>query len=341
MKIMTNELKKLRENDLWRRVDEIQGIVSSSQFSKVGTTPPSYIYRKSGLLKYIKALFMRPGFFIGALIVLTIILASIIAPELTPFTKRGFQLPTGKEGQEVNWLDLANLNLGEKGQGTDVHILGTDAAGQDLWALIWYGTRNTLAITFSVVAVSILVGVTLGLLIGYYYWADWLFQRLIKVLANIPSLIILTLIATIVGRTLEGLIIAFTLFSWIGMALQVRAQVFRVRNLDYNKASQIMGSSTTYIFAKNVFPAALPIIITTMMFIIPSTILSESALGFIGLSLDPTKQTTLGTVISNNADAIILYPRLLLLPGGVLFLITLSTQIMGDAINKVNREGAR
>ena len=161
--------------------------------------------------------------------------------------------------------------------------------GADLWSQIWYGTRNTLAITSAVVFATLVVGGGIGLIIGYFRLADWFFQRIIKILSNIPTLLILALLSTIFGRTIEGLIIAFILLSWLAMALQVRAQVFRVRNLDYNKASRIMGSSTLYIFMRNVFPATLPIVVTNIMFIIPSTILSEATLGFIGLSLDPFK----------------------------------------------------
>lgn len=215
-------------------------------------------------------------------------------------------------------------------------IFGTDAQGRDLWGLLWHGIRYSLALAFFVTIVNVLIGVTLGLLMGYSKKIDLVFQFIIKILTNIPPILVLILVSVALSPTFWTMVLGLTLTGWISMSLQVRAQVLKNKQLDYFIASKILGTRW-YKQLINFLPICLPIIITIVVNSIPITILSEASLGFIGLSVPGA--ATLGNMINSARLYTLIYPYQIIIPVSALIVLTISIQLIGNGVQDVIKKG--
>lgn len=215
------------------------------------------------------------------------------------------------------------------------YIFGTDAQGRDIWAMLWYATRFSLGLAFFVVVIDLFFGVTLGLLMGYYRKFDRILQFIIKVLTNIPSILILIIVATALSPTFWTMTLGLTLTGWISMSLQVRSQVLKNKQLDYFLASKILGTPW-YKQLFNFIPVALPMIITGVVTAIPVAIISEASLGFIGLSVPDA--ITLGNMINKARLTALVYPQQIIIPVVMLMMITISIQLIGNGFQDVIRK---
>lgn len=211
---------------------------------------------------------------------------------------------------------------------TEGYIFGTDKLGRDMWALLWHGLRFSLAIALTVAVIDMVIGVSVGIMMGYYDRFDNVMQFIIKILSNVPTIIIMILAAIVLRPSFWTLVGSLVLTGWIGSANQVRAQVKRARSFEWVKASVVLGTRSIKILMSFV-PVIIPILITQLVFSIPGAVLAETALSFIGLSIPNT--ATLGTLIYDGAQLITLYARYILIPTTLLILFTTSIQLFGNA----------
>ncbi|AJQ45109.1 peptide ABC transporter permease [Ureaplasma diversum] len=217
---------------------------------------------------------------------------------------------------------------------TDGFIFGTDDNGRDLWAMLWWGLRYSLGIAIVVTIIDLVVGVTIGILMGYFNFFDKIMTFIIKILTNVPTIIILMILTIILKPSFGVMIFAISFSGWTGMANQMRSQVRRARGFLWVSASKTLGTKPIRILW-NFVPIIIPLMITQLVFSIPGAILAESSLAFIGLSLPNTP--TLGNLIADGATIITLYPRFTLIPSFLLVCLVASIQLVGGATQEALR----
>lgn len=209
---------------------------------------------------------------------------------------------------------------------------GTNSIGQDLWSLVWSGTRTSLMIGFAVAMIEALVGITIGVLWGYVRKLDFFFTELYNIFDNIPQTLVLILISYIMRPGIRTIIIALSLTGWLLTARFIRNQVVTLRDRDYNLASRSLGTPTWRIILKNLLPYLVSVIAMRMAMAIPLAISNEVFVTYIGLGL-PNSIPSLGNLVTSGIDKI-MEPGLryqLLFPTGVLSLVTVSFYILGNA----------
>ncbi len=211
-------------------------------------------------------------------------------------------------------------------------LFGTNIEGQDLWARVWSGTRTSLYIGFMVALVEAFVGILVGILWGYVRGLDRLLTEMYNVLDNIPTTIVLILMAFIMRPSVSTIIIAMCLTRWMGMARFIRNQIIIIRDRDYNIASRCLGAGTGQIMLKNLLPYMVSVIMLRMALAIPGAIGNEVFITYIGLGV-PTDTPTLGNLINIGRQkfATVSLRYQLLYPTVVLSIITIAFYILGNA----------
>ncbi len=229
--------------------------------------------------------------------------------------------------------DARGLPLRNK-QPDSVHWMGTNSIGQDLWARIWAATRNSLFIGISVALIEAFVGILVGVLWGYVRQLDFILTEIYNVLDNIPTTIVLILVAFILKPGMGTIILAMSVTGWIGMARFVRNQVLVIRDRDYNVASRCLGTSTWRIIGRNLLPYLVSVIMLRMALSIPGAIGSEVFITYIGLGLPP-QICSLGNLI-NEGRKLMMSPSLryqLIYPTIILSVVTVSFYMVGNAFS--------
>lgn len=224
-----------------------------------------------------------------------------------------------------------NLDLGASPPSA-AHWLGTDVFGRDLLTQIMYGGRISLAVGVIATSVALLIGVTWGAIAGYAGGrVDALMMRLVDILYALPFMIFIVLLMVVFGRNLILLFLAIGAVEWLTMARIMRSQVQSLRQQEFVEAAISIGLPAHTIIRRHLIPNALgPIIVYTTL-TIPSVMLLEAFLSFLGLGVQPP-QTSWGLLISYGAETMEEYPWLLLFPGLALTLTLFSLNFLGDGL---------
>jgi oligopeptide transport system permease protein len=261
---------------------------------------------------------------LGLAVLVFFILIALLTPWITPY---------GYAQQ--------NLELGATPPSL-AHWLGTDIFGRDLLTQIMYGGRISLAVGFVATAVALLIGVTWGAIAGYAGGrVDAVMMRLVDILYALPFMIFIVLLMVVFGRNMLLLFLAIGAVEWLTMARIMRAQVQTLRQQEFVEAAISLGLSPATIIRRHLVPNALgPIIVYTTL-TIPSVMLLEAFLSFLGLGVQPP-QTSWGLLISYGAESMEEYPWLLLYPGLTLTLTLFSLNFLGDGLrDALDVRGAR
>jgi oligopeptide transport system permease protein len=211
---------------------------------------------------------------------------------------------------------------------------GTNSIGQDLWSRIWSGTRTSLLIAFTVGVFEIFMGIAFGAAWGYIRRLDRFMTELYNVLRNVPTVILLMLLAYILRPGFKTMVIAMCTTGWLGMALFIRNQIVIIRDREYNLASRCLGTPTRRIIMKNLLPYLVSVIMLQTALSIPGTIGWEVFLTYIGIGL-PVSIPSLGNLV-NEGRMIMMSPDLryqLIFPTLVLSFITISLYMLGNAFS--------
>ncbi len=210
-------------------------------------------------------------------------------------------------------------------------LFGTNNLGQDLWALVWSGTRTSLFIGFTVALIEAAIGIVIGVLWGYVRRLDRLLTEIYNVVDNIPTTIVLVLIAYVMRPGIGTLIFAMCLTGWVGMARFIRNQIIIIRDRDYNLASRCLGVGTLRIISRNLLPYLVSVITLRMALAVPGAIGSEVFITYIGLGL-PVSIPSLGNLINVGRKLISTSQSYqLVFPTIVLSIITISFYMIGNA----------
>jgi oligopeptide transport system permease protein len=215
---------------------------------------------------------------------------------------------------------------------SSTHLMGTDELGRDLLTRVIYGSQLSMAIGFTTAGVALVIGTIYGSIAGFYGGKiDNLLMRGVDIAYSLPDLLVMILIGVIIGRGTIGILIALGLVSWMGTSRLVRAQLLQLQHEEFVDAARSAGQSNFAVIVKHLLPNAMGPIIVALTFTVPSAILSESTLSFIGLGLSPPA-CSWGTLASDGWRALRTHPHLIMFPSMFIFMTVLSFNFLGDAL---------
>lgn len=233
----------------------------------------------------------------------------------------------------------SNVHLICPAAGSTLFFLGTDRLGRDVASRMIYGARISLTIGLLGIIISFLLGISIGGLAGYYGGkTDLIIQRIIEVLQSLPSIPLWLVLAAIMPVTWSPLLVYFGitiilgLLDWTGLARAVRSKLLSLREEDYVLAAQLMGARPSRIIGRHLIPGFMSHLIATATITIPTMILGETALSFLGLGLRPPI-TSWGVLLveAQNINVVALYPWLML-PVVPVILVILAFNFLGDGL---------
>jgi len=261
-----------------------------------------------------RTLLSRTAVRVSFAILVIAMLTAILAPFIAPY--------------DPNTPDLRNALK----PPSSAHLLGTDALGRDVLSRIIYGSRVSLAVGFVSVVIAGSIGMLLGLVAGYAGGkVESVIMRFIDVMMSIPLIILALFIAALIGKGLGNVMLAIGLGMTPSYARLMRGQVKSIKQLDYVTAGIISGAGRIKIMFKHILPNSLSPIIVLMTMNLGTAILTEAALSFLGLGINPPTASW-GAMISDGYNHLRTLPLLSLAPGVTIIMVVLAFNIVGDAL---------
>ncbi len=264
----------------------------------------------------------HPGAIFGFIIISILIALALLAP-LSPY-------------------DPEESNMAERYQPPSwSHIMGTDALGRDLFTRILYGGRVSLTVGLLVVFISIMIGVPIGALAGYYGGkVDSVLMRITDAFLSLPSFLVLILLSSILREVEIPLFernnvltisLVIGIFAWTTFARLVRAAFLTLRETDFVSASRALGGSDLRIIVRHILPNSIGPIIVEATLEFGYAIIEESGLSFLGFGIQPPTPSW-GNLLSNAQEHFTKYPWLAIFPGLMIFLSIISINYIGDGL---------
>jgi len=214
------------------------------------------------------------------------------------------------------------------------HWLGTDIQGRDVWARLVYGARVSLAVGLFSQVIAMSIGVTLGLMAGFYgKWVDEVVMRLADVTLAFPTLLLLVAMVAALQPSLGVVLFTIGVVGWAGMARIVRAQVLVVRQLEYVQALRALGARDVRIVVRHILPNVVAPVVIAATLGVAGAIMAEAALSFLGLGVAPPTPSW-GSMIAEGRDLSQLRaaPWTSLFPGVAIGAAVLGFNLLGDAL---------
>lgn len=260
----------------------------------------------------------RDRFFqLGLVLVALVVLAALLAPLFAPY-----------DPLVGNLKDAYLTPPGTK------YLLGTDSQGRDVLSRVLYGARISLAVGLVSQSVAVLIGVTLGLLSGYYgRWVDATIMRLADVTLAFPTLLLLIAVAAAVRPSLLVVFIIIGAVGWAGMARLVRGQVLVLRNAEFVTASRALGARDRLVLVRHLLPNVRAQIIVAATLGMAGAVMAEAALSFIGLGAQPPTPSW-GAMVADGRDLLRVAPWVSFAPGLAIGLAVLGFNLLGDGLRE-------
>lgn len=270
--------------------------------------------KTSVFLTVMKRLMKDRAAMAGLIIIVIFALIAIFAPYLTPYR-----------------FDKTNLSNCFAKPSWE-HPFGTDDLGRDILSRIMYGGRYSLRIGIISVSCSLLAGITIGSIAGYFGgWLDMILMRFLDIFQAIPGLILSIAVSAVLGAGFTNCIIALAIGLIPGYARMTRASILNVRKMEYLEAASIINASTFRIITLHVLPNAIAPLIVSATMGVATSILVAASLSFIGLGVQPPTPEW-GAMLSAGRSYIRNHPHLVLFPGLTIMTAVLSLNMLGDGL---------
>ena len=251
---------------------------------------------------------------VSLIVIFLLILFSILAPWLTPYGEADMDL--------MHRLSPPSAE----------HLLGTDEAGRDVLTRLLYGSRVSLMVGIVPTLLSMVIGAVLGVTAGYLGGAvDSIIMRLADIVLAFPSMLLAMVIMYTLGDGLFNVFLTLTLMNWGTVARIARAETLKLKTIDYVEAARSIGMSKGRIIMRHILPNCLPTLIVLFTLNVPSAILTESALSFLGLGIQPPSASW-GLMVNTGRQYLFNAPWLSFAPSGAIMLAVLSFNFLGDGL---------
>lgn len=221
-----------------------------------------------------------------------------------------------------------------------MYLLGTDELGRDVFARMLQGSFVSLSIGFIAVGISVLIGITLGGLAGFYgnvklgfLTADTLIMRFTDVMLCFPTFFLILTVVALLPPSIYNIMVVIGLTSWMGTARFVRAEFLSLREQDFVVAAQALGLPERRIIFRHMVPNAIAPVLVSATIGVASAILTESALSFLGLGVRPP-YATWGNILADGKDFIFDAPWLFFIPGAAILIVVLAFNLVGEGLRE-------
>jgi peptide/nickel transport system permease protein len=265
-------------------------------------------------MKTLKRLTGNFAFTAGLVLTILLVLGAIAAPLLAPHDPN--------EQETARRLEAPSKE----------HPLGLDDLGRDVLSRIVYGARVSLRVGFSVVILASLVGVTLGAISGYFGgFVDVIVMRTCDILLAFPGILLAIALVAVLGPSLNNVILALATIGWVGYARLVRGQVLKVREMEFVTAAKALGAKSPRVIVLHVLPNVINPVIVMATLGLAGAILSEAALSFLGLGVQPPTPSW-GAMLTAGRRYLGLANHLAIFPGAAIMLAVMGLNFLGDGL---------
>lgn len=251
---------------------------------------------------------------LGSIFLIAMLLAVVLGPMLLPYTYDQIDLNATSEPPSLR------------------HWFGTDPLGRDILVRALIGGRVSLMVALVATAVSFVIGVTYGAVSGYFGgYVDELMMRFVDILYSLPYLFLVIVLLAFFSKDIFMLFIALGAVSWLTMARIVRGQVLSIKQQEFVEAARAVGATHAAIIFRHIVPNTLGSVIVYTTLTIPSAMLSEAFLSFLGLGVQPPLASW-GTMVNDGIISISVYPWQLVFPGLMMTATLFSLNFLGDGL---------
>jgi len=265
-------------------------------------------------MKTFKRLLRNFAFTSGLILTIALLVMAVAAPLLAPYdpsvqdTSRRLEPPSHQ------------------------HPLGLDDLGRDVLSRIVWGARVSLRVGFSVVMLASLLGITLGAISGYFGgWTDTIIMRVTDILLAFPGILLAIALVAVLGPSLNNVILALAIIGWVGYARLVRGQVLKVREMEFVTAAKALGARSPRVIVRHVLPNVINPVIVMATLGLAGAILSEAALSFLGLGVQPPTPSW-GAMLTSGRRYLGLANHLAIFPGAAIMLAVMGLNFLGDGL---------
>jgi peptide/nickel transport system permease protein len=329
------DVSEVEQREVDERVDLESAPSAEMPASIIGRSPWEIFWRH----------FRKDRFAIAGLVIIVfMILLALLAPVLANITNHAPNFVNLNSLDEFGLPSAPPWWPGPESKAPPGYYLGVDDTGRDLFVRIAYGARTSLTVAFFATGIALVIGVLLGLAAGFFRGkVDTVISRATDVVLALPILLLALGIASACGANAEGclggfikpglrpVILIIGLFGWPYISRIVRGQVLSIREKEFVEASRSLGASSRRILLREILPnVAAPIIVYTTL-IIPSNILFEAGLSFLGVGV-PDTTPSWGAMLADAGTAFRFAPWLMIFPGLALFMTTLAFNLVGDGL---------
>lgn len=251
---------------------------------------------------------------VGAVGVIVLILVALLAPVISPYDPKAVDLSSQFQPPSMK------------------HLFGTDLYGRDVLSRVLYGSQISLSIGLLPSLITLVIGTTLGLMSGYFgKWVDTLIMRLADIVLAFPSLLLSMVIMYTLGASLMNLFIALSAVGWAGTARVVRSQTLSLREQDFVQAARAIGVKDSVIIRRHILPNCFASLLVILTMGIPSAIMSEAGLSFLGVGAQPPTPSW-GLMITETKEYLFTAPWNSIFPGIAILFTVLAFNFLGDAL---------